>query len=121
MSLCRAHSHDIGLNRELAIMSAQGINILVKQMNIGMQVSLTETFNIVAADFVYNNIPFIGSESILWLPERFQVKDPNSTDEILEKLNYVDSWFGWWFKNSAVKSLNRYNKEAKKVWDNFIL
>jgi len=94
---------------------------LVKQMNVGMQVSLTETFNIVAADFVYNNIPFIGSESILWLPERFQVKDPNSTDEILEKLDYVNSWFGWWFKNSAAKSLIRYNKEAKKVWDNFIL
>jgi hypothetical protein len=93
---------------------------LVKQMNIGLQVSLTETFNIVAADFVYHNIPVIGSAQIPWLPKRFQVDDPNSTEQIVKKLEYAWSFFGWWFNKSSKKSLIKSNKEAQKVWNCFV-
>jgi len=37
---------------------------IVKSMDIGMQVSLSESFNIVAADFVSNGIPLVGSPDI---------------------------------------------------------
>lgn len=40
---------------------------LVRQMDLGMQLSYSETFNIVAADFVSNYIPFVGSSEIDWL------------------------------------------------------
>jgi len=37
---------------------------VVKSMDIGMQVSLSESFNIVAADFVSNGVPLVGSPDI---------------------------------------------------------
>jgi hypothetical protein len=40
---------------------------LVKEMDCGMQVSFSETFNIVAADFVNSEVPFVGSAEIPWL------------------------------------------------------
>jgi hypothetical protein len=93
---------------------------LVRQMDVGMQVSLSETFNIIAADFVYNNIPILGSKQVSWLPERFQVQDPNSTDEISEMLEHVWGFFGGFFRRSSNKSLNKYNNVSKKIWNQFI-
>ena len=40
---------------------------LVSHMDIGLQVSFSETFNIVAADFVSRNIPIVVSPEISWL------------------------------------------------------
>jgi glycosyltransferase involved in cell wall biosynthesis len=102
-------------------LSHEDFNKLIRRLDIGLQVSLSETFNIVAADFVYNDVPIIGSKSISWLPSRFQVEDPNSTDEIVEKLEYTWGFFGYWFKNSYKTALEKYNKEARKVWNNFVL
>lgn len=39
---------------------------LTKEMDIGMQISFSETFNIVGADHVVNGIPFLGSNEIPW-------------------------------------------------------
>jgi glycosyltransferase involved in cell wall biosynthesis len=39
---------------------------LIKTMDIGMQVSFSETFNIVGADHVVNGVPFLGCEEIPW-------------------------------------------------------
>lgn len=58
---------------------------LVKTMDIGMQVSFSETFNIVAADMVYNDIPVVGSKEIDWLFPLYQVKNPNNIKEIIRK------------------------------------
>jgi len=58
----------------------------VKTMDIGMQVSLTESFNIVAADFANNNIPLVGCPEIEWMSPIFQA-DPNSIDNMVKVLN----------------------------------
>ena len=44
---------------------------LVKKMDFGMQLSFTETFNIVAADFVGSNVPIIVSN--VYIPSIFQI------------------------------------------------
>ena len=93
---------------------------LIRQMDYGLQVSLTETFNIIAADFVNNDISLIGSQSMEWLPSRFQVQNPNSTTEIVQKLEYCNGFLGYLFSNSAKKSLEKYNKQAKKIWFDFV-
>ena len=41
---------------------------LVATMDVGMQVSISETYNIVAADFVSVGVPIIGSQEIYLLP-----------------------------------------------------
>jgi hypothetical protein len=50
---------------------------LCRRMHIGLQVSFSETFNIVAADLVSQGVPVVGSEEIPWLPEDFQA-DPHA-------------------------------------------
>lgn len=59
---------------------------LVKKMDIGLQVSLTETFNIVAADMVNENIPVVASSEISWLSDNSKA-DPNSTESIVRAID----------------------------------
>jgi len=92
---------------------------LVRKMDMGMQVSLTETYNIVTADFVYNEIPIVVSKDVEWMPFISQA-NPNSTESIKEKLH-----LNYKLKNCGVKKLNKFyldcdNKKAKKVWSKFI-
>lgn len=88
---------------------------VVKKMDIGMQVSFSETFNIVTADFVSNNIPVVVSPEVTWVSSLFKA-DPNSNCDIVNKLLFV-----WKSKILPLKSLNlwglkKYNKESVKTW-----
>lgn len=90
---------------------------IVKKMDLGLQVSLSETFNIVAADFVWNNIPLVGSDEISWLDRRYKA-DPNSIENIIDKMN-----FAYLGKRHDIQKVNRenlekYNKKSIKIWLN---
>jgi hypothetical protein len=92
---------------------------MVKKMDFGLQVSLSETFNIVAADFVWNNIPLIGSDEILWLDRRYKA-NPNSVESIVDKMS-----FAYLGKRHNIQKINRenlekYNKKSIKIWLNQI-
>lgn len=91
--------------------------ILVSQMDLGMQVSLSETFNITAADFVYMNRPVVVSSEIEWMPENGQA-DPNNVDNIVEKIGEVLTFQqdGWIFEDYAERALESYNKKAQRRW-----
>ena len=45
---------------------------LILKMDVGLQISFTESFNIVAADFVVNDTPIIVSDAIEWMPRFFK-------------------------------------------------
>ena len=88
---------------------------LVDRMDIGLQVSLSETFNIVAADFVANGVPIIVSPEISWMPVQLQA-DPNSTDSIVKALRRV-----WGYSPVNVAALcndhlHAANKAAGREW-----
>jgi len=93
---------------------------IVKTMDIGMQVSLSETFNIVTADLINNNIPVVVSKEIYWLP--FYTKsNATNMDSITFKL-LVAYYFG---KTKLSKFINKcslkyYNYKSKKKWLEFI-
>ena len=59
---------------------------LVKQMDIGMQVSFTETFNVVAADFVHSKIPVVVSREIDFVVEECKA-DATNKREVLSALD----------------------------------
>jgi hypothetical protein len=59
---------------------------LVRKMDIGLQVSFTETFNIVAADFVNNNVPVIVSDEITWVSNLYKA-EPTESKSIINKLS----------------------------------
>lgn len=88
---------------------------IVKNMDIGMQVSFSETFNIVAADFVWNNIPLIGSHEIAWLDDNYQT-DPTCINSIIKKLYMAFEGGIFNLQKSNLKNLIDYNKQSLKVW-----
>lgn len=87
----------------------------VSTMDLGMQVSFTETFNIVAADFVTQNVPIIVSKEINWMPRIYKA-DPNSRESMVTALKRA-----WFLRNMSFQSisyfyLKLYNYFAKNAW-----
>ena len=60
---------------------------LVSKMDIGLQVSLSETYNIVTADFVNQEVPVITSKEIPFVSSFSQVSVTKNAKEIKEKIN----------------------------------
>lgn len=92
---------------------------LVKTMDIGLQVSFTETFNIVAADFVNNNIPVIVSDEIIWTSDLYKA-EPTESKSIINKLS-----LGLFLKKFNIQYLNKiklwyYSFKSEKNWICFI-
>ena len=89
---------------------------LVATMDIGLQASFTESFNIVAADFVSRGVPIVVSKEIDWMPQAFWAR-PTDAEEIREAMESVLFGFGFWRKASyAYKSLQEYNEKSRRIW-----
>lgn len=92
---------------------------LCSHMDIGLQVSFSETFDIVAADFIYHGVPLIGSKTINWLPSVWQVDDPNISEEIVSKMDHALGFWGspalWYAQHNLIK----WNECAEKQWHQF--
>lgn len=91
---------------------------LVSRMDFGLQISFTESFNIVTADFVHESIPIVVSKTIHWMPEK-AMADCEDVGDMIEKMEYA-------YQNphrSAernTKALNVYNKDSIKAWKLFL-
>lgn len=94
---------------------------LVGRMDVGMQVSLSETFNITAADFVYMDIPIVVSPEIEWMPKWGQA-DPTKIDDIAIKIGEVLQFQrdGFFFCDYAERALRKYNKKAQNIWKEYL-
>lgn len=89
---------------------------LVEQMDIGMQVSFSETFNIVSADFINEDVPIVTSKEIDWMPSYFTV-DPTNTYSIvrgMKRVMFYDRYFHWLGWPAA--TLKRYVRRSKHIW-----
>jgi hypothetical protein len=86
---------------------------LISSMDLCMQVSFSETFNIVAADSVRCGIPTIVSKEIPWA--RAGLADPTDTDCIIKALKWA-----WKFRSVNVylnrAGLSAYIAKAKRAW-----
>lgn len=88
---------------------------LVRKMDIGMQVSFSETFNIVAADFVWNNIPVIGSPEVSWLSHLYQTS-PTDLHQTMRHLYMAYHGIKVNLQSLNMTKLKQYNKEALNIW-----
>lgn len=84
---------------------------VVSSMSLGLQVSYSETFNIVAADFVGCKVPLVVSAEIDWLPKKIQA-NPNSCQDIVDKALYALKQG----TSDNSKALKKYNKDSIKTW-----
>lgn len=88
---------------------------VIKGIDIGMQVSFTETFNMVTADLITSGIPLVGSESIFWLSQNAQVDDETNTTTMVRALERVDR-FRKVTVMSSFDNLVNVCDLAKKQW-----
>lgn len=91
---------------------------VVEKMDVGMQVSLTESFNIVTADFVLKGIPIIVGEDISWMPEICKV-NPSDTTTMIKRLEaaIVHKYL---FTALSKQHLRSYNAKAITEWSLFL-
>lgn len=88
-------------------------------MDMGMQVSMSETFNIVAADFVANEIPIVVSEEITFVDAKYQVTNPKDVSEIITRMYMAEDW------DNTVTDTNKtlliqHSLYAQDVWFTFL-
>jgi len=92
---------------------------LCSQMDIGLQCSFSETFNIVGADLISQGVPLIGSKEIPW-SSSFGNADPTDSQEILDALHRT-----YHFPQTNVKlnqfNLKRYTNNTRKIWNKYFL
>ena len=91
---------------------------LCSQMDIGVQVSFSETFNIVGADLISQGVPLVGTaDEIPWAVNGF-CADPNNSASICEKLalTYRMPWIN---VKSNQWSLTHYTNQTAKLWSKY--
>lgn len=90
---------------------------LCSKMDIGMQVSFNETFNIVAADIISQGVPLVGSPEIPWASNQFTTR-PTNTNDIFNALcnTYNYSRVNVYANQCSLKS---YTNKTRKIWVNY--
>jgi hypothetical protein len=84
-----------------------------------MQVSLSESFNIVTADLVTVGVPTVVSPAIYWMPKSFMA-DPTNLASIVDRLGAAQASAHWWFgRNSAINALNKQATIAARIWTTY--
>jgi hypothetical protein len=91
---------------------------LCAKMDIGMQASISETFNIVGADIISQGIPFVGTAGeIPWAISMFS-GDPLSSEDITKKLHIAYNWPQINVKSQQL-TLRRYTDKTAKIWTKY--
>lgn len=92
------------------------INMLKNEIDVGMCVSHSETFCIVAADLITSGVPLVASKEVVWASSLSQA-DPNSSDSIVNHLQSAWKYRKLGFITSLNRSgLNSFCKRTIKVW-----
>lgn len=89
---------------------------VARTMDMALQVSLSETFNIVAADTVSLGVPTVVSPEVRWAAPCYMAS-PNSSESIqrvMERAWFYHKMFPTW--NSNLRGLKKYNRESVKTW-----
>jgi hypothetical protein len=93
---------------------------LCATMDIGMQVSFSETFNIVGADLISQGVPLVGTAGeIPWAVPKF-CADPTNSADICNRLL---STYRWPWVNVKLNqiSLTHYTNRTRNIWKKYFL
>lgn len=90
---------------------------IIAQMDVCMQVSYTETFNIVTADAVAAHVPIVASEQIDWLS--CEKADPNNESDMVKVIrNMIEKRCE--VVEDNINDLAAYNHHAILKWFRFV-
>ena len=95
----------------------EGFLSLCREMDIGLQVSISETFNIVAADLITQGVPVVTSNEIPWASNYFNA---NPVDSLNIK-NCIHKAYSTPKFNVALNKfyLYRYTNNTKSIWKTY--
>jgi hypothetical protein len=88
-------------------------------MDIGMQVSFSESFNIITADFVYGGVPIVVSDDVDWMPQHTRVS-PNSALIMAKKMYQLWQVRSGMSARDNMIALDNYNYNATEKWERFL-
>lgn len=89
---------------------------LLSRMDIGMQVTFTETFNIVSADMAVCELPIVVSEEVKWAHRSCKTAC-TSSEEIVDKLLKITDWrFRAIIKYLNLKGLRNFSNQSRRIW-----
>jgi len=92
--------------------------LLCAQMDIGLQVSFSETFNIVGADLISQGVPLIGTANeIPWAVNAF-CADPTNSENIAAKMR-TSYKFPMLNVKSHQYNLSKYTEKSQEIWTNY--
>lgn len=94
---------------------------LIKKMHLGLQVSFTESFNIVVADFVVNKVPIVVGKTIDWMPNVAFASEVDF-DDLTNKIIFVchNHHGRKLLIELSEHALLKFNQESKKLWNTFL-
>ena len=90
---------------------------LLNQMDICLQVSFTETFNIVSADSVNLGVPTLVSDEINWVHAPYA--DPTSSTDIVEKMAQVLTQRHYLIEKNR-ENLAAYSRQSNSRWLSYL-
>lgn len=88
---------------------------VVSQMDLCLNVSLSETFNIVTADAVSQSIPVVVSPEISWASRWIQAR-PNHLPDILNKIRVALKYK--FLTRFNLRGLRQYDQRSVDIWVN---
>lgn len=91
------------------------LKVLAK-MDVSMNVSFSESFNIIAADSIAAGTPLVCSKEIPW-SSRFSHADPTSSESIVKTLGFVlNPFYKMCLVIQNLRNLRRYCNRSLKAW-----
>lgn len=90
---------------------------VINQMDAAMQVSFTETFNIVTADCISQHVPVVVSDSIDWL--KCRKANPNSETNMSDVLEWVITHAKHCVEDN-IHDLEAYNHHSTLKWFRYL-
>ena len=88
---------------------------VIGAMDVVLQVSMSETFCITAADAVSMGVPMVGSSAIPWLP-KFSQADPSSAQSIVDVMGRENRVVVWMNR----EALQHYLHETVETWNKWL-
>lgn len=93
------------------------LKYLRQYIDIGMQVSFTETFNVVTADYAVSGLPIVVSDRIPWASGLNQA-DPNSVSDVVKVMNRAWDWK--YLVRYNQRLLREYSRKSVDLWFSFV-
>ena len=95
------------------------IFLLKSKIDLSMQVSLSETFNIVTADAVNCCVPVVVSPEVWWVSPKCMVSETTNIEAIVKKIEDVLSYKEWTVRRNK-ELLVIEGAQAMTAWGNFL-